>query len=143
MALVPSPGGIDLMAASELLEAGRAMQNAFITAGRTTLVASTHRIYATSEKMLPTDGRYDAQKILEAAPKVAQKAVLFDMSRLAQEAGTVINAVLFGAMAGSGALPLSREACEHAIRGAGKGAEASLRGFAAGYAQASSPLPPG
>ena len=139
MALVPSPGGIDLMAASELVEAGRAMQNAFITAGRTTLVASTHRIYATSEKMLPTDGRYDAQKILEAAPKVAQKAVLFDMSRLAQEAGTVINAVLFGAMAGSGALPLSREACEHAIRGAGKGAEASLRGFAAGYAQAAGP----
>ncbi|MBK7134755.1 MAG: indolepyruvate oxidoreductase subunit beta family protein [Rhodocyclales bacterium] len=139
MALVPSPGGIDLMAASELVEAGRAMQNAFITAGRTTLVASTHRIYATSEKMLPTDGRYDAQKILEAAPKVAQNAVLFDMSRLAQEAGTVINAVLFGAMAGSGALPLSREACEHAIRGAGKGAEASLRGFAAGYAQAAGP----
>jgi len=143
MALVPSPGGIDLMAASELVEAGRAMQNAFITPERTTLVASTHRVYATAEKMVATDGRYDAQKILEAAPKVAQKAVLFDMSRLAQEAGTVINAVLFGAMAGSGALPLSREACEHAIRGAGKGAEASLRGFAAGYEQASSPLPGG
>ncbi len=143
MALVPSPGGIDLMAASELVEAGRAMQNAFITPERTTLVASTHRVYATAEKVVPTDGRYDAGKILEAAPKVAQKAVLFDMSRLAQEAGTVINAVLFGAMAGSGALPLSREACEHAIRGAGKGAEASLRGFAAGYEHASSPLPPG
>ncbi len=143
MALVPSPGGIDLMAASELVEAGRAMQNAFITPERTTLVASTHRIYATSEKMLPTDGRYDAQKILEAAPKVAKKAVLLDLSRLAQEAGTVINAVLFGAMAGSGALPLSREACEHAIRGAGKGAEASLRGFAAGFVQASFPLPAG
>jgi indolepyruvate ferredoxin oxidoreductase beta subunit len=136
MALVPSPGGIDLMAASELVEAGRAMQNAFITPGRTTLVASTHRVYATAEKVVPTDGRYDAQKILEAAPKVAQKAVLFDMSRLAQEAGTVINAVLFGAMAGSGALPLAREACEAAIRGAGKGAEASLRGFASGYAHA-------
>jgi indolepyruvate ferredoxin oxidoreductase beta subunit len=141
MALVPSPGGIDLMAASELVEAGRAMQNAFITPERTTLVASTHRVYATAEKVIPTDGRYDAGKILAAAPKVAQKAVLFDMSRLAQEAGTVINAVLFGAMAGSGALPLSREACEAAIRGAGKGAEASLRGFAAGYAQAASTTP--
>ncbi len=141
MALVPSPGGIDLMAASELVEAGRAMQNAFITSERTTLIASTHRIYATSEKMVPSDGRYDAQKILEAAPKVAQKAVLFDMSRLAQEAGTVINAVLFGAMAGSGALPLSRAACEAAIRGAGKGAEASLRGFAAGFEHAASALP--
>ncbi|CAG0933961.1 MAG: hypothetical protein EFKGCFLK_00675 [Rhodocyclaceae bacterium] len=143
MALVPSPGGIDLMAASELVEAGRAMQNAFITPERTTLVASTHRVYATSEKMLPTDGRYDAEKILEAVPKVARKAVLCDMSRMARGAGTVINAVLFGAMAGSGALPLSREACEAAIRGAGKGAEASLRGFAAGYAQAASPLPAG
>ncbi|PKO65880.1 MAG: indolepyruvate oxidoreductase subunit B [Betaproteobacteria bacterium HGW-Betaproteobacteria-14] len=141
MALVPSPGSIDLMAASELVEAGRAMQNAFITPERTTLVASTHRIFATSEKMVPSDGRYDAQKILEAAPKVAQKAVLFDMSRMAQEAGTVINAVLFGAMAGSGALPLSRAACEAAIRGAGKGAEASLRGFAAGFEHAVSTLP--
>jgi indolepyruvate ferredoxin oxidoreductase beta subunit len=45
----------------------------------------------------------------------------------------VINAVLFGAMAGSGVLPLSRETCEAAIRKAGRGAEASLRGFAAGY----------
>jgi indolepyruvate ferredoxin oxidoreductase beta subunit len=41
--------------------------------------------------------------------------------------------VLFGAMAGSGVLPLAREACEQAIRKAGRGAEASLRGFAAGY----------
>jgi indolepyruvate ferredoxin oxidoreductase beta subunit len=36
-------------------------------------------------------------------------------------------------MAGSGGLPLSRQACEQAIRRAGRGAEASLRGFAAGY----------
>ena len=55
------------------------------------------------------------------------------MRKLAQESGTVINAVLFGAMAGSGVLPLSREACEQAIRRGGRGAEASLRGFAAGY----------
>ena len=55
------------------------------------------------------------------------------MRKLAQESGTVINAVLFGAMAGSGVLPLTREACEQAIRHGGRGAEASLRGFAAGY----------
>jgi indolepyruvate ferredoxin oxidoreductase beta subunit len=54
------------------------------------------------------------------------------MRKLAQESGTVINAVLFGAMAGSGVLPLTREACEQAIRQGGRGAEASLRGFAAG-----------
>jgi indolepyruvate ferredoxin oxidoreductase beta subunit len=137
MALLPSPGAVDLMAASELIEAGRAMQNAFVTADRTTLVASSHRIYATSEKVVPSDGRYASEKIISAAPQLARQAILFDMSRLAQEAGTVINAVLFGAMAGSGALPLSRAACEAAIRGAGKGAEASLRGFALGHAHAS------
>ncbi len=145
LALVPSPGGIDLLAASELVEAGRAMQNAFVTPERTTLVASTHRVYATSEKMVAGDGRYHSDKILAAAGQVAKQAVLFDMARLAKEAGSVINAVLFGAMAGSGALPLLRTACEAAIRGAGKGAEASLRGFALGYAQAAgmSPLPSG
>ena len=55
------------------------------------------------------------------------------MRKLAQDSGTVINAVLFGAMAGSGVLPLPREACEQAIRRGGRGAEASLRGFAAGF----------
>jgi indolepyruvate ferredoxin oxidoreductase beta subunit len=55
------------------------------------------------------------------------------MRELAQQNGTVINAVLFGAMAGSGVLPLPRAACEAAIRGGGRGAEASLRGFAAGF----------
>jgi len=49
--------------------------------------------------------------------------------------------VLFGALAGSGVLPLSREACERAIRGAGRGAEASLRGFAP--ATTSPPRAPG
>ena len=36
-------------------------------------------------------------------------------------------------MIGSGALPLPRETCEAAIRRGGRGAEASLRGFAAGH----------
>jgi indolepyruvate ferredoxin oxidoreductase beta subunit len=52
-------------------------------------------------------------------------------------------------MAGSGVLPLPREACEKAIRRGGRGAEASLRGFAAGFDIAAGqrpapaqPLPP-
>jgi indolepyruvate ferredoxin oxidoreductase beta subunit len=59
--------------------------------------------------------------------------VLFDMRKLAQDNGTVINAVLFGAMAGAGVLPLSRAECEQAFRRGGRGAEASLRGFGAGH----------
>ncbi len=133
LSLTPSPGNVDVMVASELIEAGRAMQNGFVSPERTTLIASTHRIYATIEKMQMADGRFDSERVLDAAKQLARKAVLFDMRKLAQESGTVINAVLFGAMAGSGVLPLARAACESAIRGAGRGAEASLRGFAAGF----------
>ena len=133
MSLTPSPGNVDIMVASELLEAGRAMTNGYVSPERTTLIASTHRIYATVEKMQMADGRFESDKVVEAAQQLAKRALLFDMRKLAQESGTVINAVLFGAMAGSGMLPLRREACEAAIRKAGRGAEASLRGFAAGY----------
>jgi indolepyruvate ferredoxin oxidoreductase beta subunit len=152
MSLTASPGNVDVMVASELLEAGRAMQGGFVTPERTTLIASTHRIYATVEKMQMADGRFPEERVLAAARELSKSAVLFDMRQLAQDNGTVINAVLFGAMAGCGALPLPREACEAAILRAGKGAQASLRGFAAGYdvaagarpapAAAPRPLPP-
>jgi indolepyruvate ferredoxin oxidoreductase, beta subunit len=134
LSLTPSPGNVDVMVASELVEAGRAMANGYVSPERTTLIASTHRIYATAEKMQMADGRYDDDKVVAAARELTKASVLFDMRELAQESGTVINAVLFGAIAGSGVLPVTREACEAAIRKGGRGAQASLRGFAAGYA---------
>jgi indolepyruvate ferredoxin oxidoreductase beta subunit len=112
------------------------MQNGYVTPDRTTLVASRHRVYATSEKIAMGDGRFPAEAIERAAASLARRLVLDDLSALADRAGTIINAVLFGAMAGSGALPFPREACEQAIRAEGKGAEASVRGFAEGYALA-------
>ena len=133
LSLTPSPGNVDIMVASELIEAGRAMQNGYVAPQRTTLIASTHRIYATAEKMQMGDGRFESDRVVAAASQLARRAVLFDMRKLAQESGTVINAVLFGAMVGSGVLPLAREACEQAIRHGGRGTEASLRGFAAGF----------
>ncbi|MGE3571976.1 MAG: indolepyruvate oxidoreductase subunit beta family protein, partial [Burkholderiales bacterium] len=117
------------------------MQNGYVTPGRTTLVASSHRIYATIEKMQMGDGRFPEERVLAAARELARRAVLFDMRRVAEDNGTVINAVLFGALAGTGALPLAREACEAAIRASGKGAQASLRGFDAGYAIAAGERP--
>jgi indolepyruvate ferredoxin oxidoreductase, beta subunit len=149
LSLTPSPGNVDVMVASELVEAGRAMQNGYVNPERTALIASTHRIYATVEKMQMADGRFDSDRVMAAAGQLAKQTVLFDMRKLAQENGTVINAVLFGAMAGSSVLPLPREACEDAIRRGGRGAQASLRGFAAGFDIAAGqrpapaqPLPP-
>ena len=46
------------------------------------------------------------------------------------ENGSVISAAMFGALAGSGALPFAREAYEATIRAGGKGVEPSLRAFA-------------
>ena len=142
MTLAPAPADIDVMLASELLEAGRALLNGFVTPERTTLIASTHRIYTVDEKISLGDGRYDSGRILAAAGALAKRAILADFHKAAANAGAMINAVLFGALAGSGALPLTRAACEEAIRGAGKGAEASLRGFAFGYAAAIGPRSP-
>jgi len=133
MTLTPAPSYVDVMVASELLEAGRAMQNGFVTRDRTTLIASTHRIYTVAEKMQMGDGRFDSEVVLKAARALAKRAILFDMQAQANAAGTVISAVMFGALAGSGTLPLSRGDCEAAIRSGGKGAEASLKGFAAGF----------
>ena len=136
MTLAPAPANIDVMLTSELLEAGRALSNGYVTPERTTLIASTHRIYTVDEKIALGDGRFDSERIILAAKALAKRAVLADFHKLAASAGAMINAALFGALAGSGTLPLPRAACEEAIRGAGKGAEASLRGFALGYAAA-------
>ena len=141
MTLAPAPADIDVMLASELLEAGRALLNGYVTPERTTLIAATHRIYTVDEKIALGDGRFDSERILAAAEALAKRAILVDFHKLAANAGAMINAVLFGALAGSGTLPLTRTACEEAIRSAGKGAEASLRGFALGYAAAEGKTP--
>jgi indolepyruvate ferredoxin oxidoreductase beta subunit len=141
MTLAPAPASIDVMLASELLEAGRALSNGFVTPERTTLIASTHRIYTVDEKIALGDGRYDGERILSTAKALARRAILADFHRLSASSGAMINAALFGALAGCGVLPLSRAACEQAIRGAGKGAASSLKGFALGYAAAEGKTP--
>ncbi len=135
LALNPLPGDIDLLAVSELLECGRMIERGMVSK-KTTLVSSTHRVYAVAEKMQMGDGRFETAQIVDAAAAMAGRAVLFDMDAVTRAHGTVISATLFGAMAGADAWPLSRAACEAAIRGGGKGAEASLAAFAVAYAQA-------
>jgi indolepyruvate ferredoxin oxidoreductase beta subunit len=136
MALTPTPGDVDVAVASELVEAGRLIQNGYVHPQRTTLIASNHREYAVIEKMAMADGRYDGERIVSAAQSMARQLVLADLRVLAMQQGTIINTVMFGAMVGAGVLPLSRQACEQAIRNTGKAVESSLKGFAAGYALA-------
>jgi indolepyruvate ferredoxin oxidoreductase beta subunit len=133
LALMPTPGEVDVVIASELMEAGRAIQRGLVTDDRTTLVASTHRVYSMTEKTAMADGRVDSDALLAAGRAAARRFVAADFARLAEEARSVISASLFGALAGTGALPFPRERFEEAIRRGGVGVDASLAAFAKGF----------
>jgi len=134
--LAPAAGDVDVVIASEMMEAGRAILRGFVTPDRTTLIASSHRALAVSEKMEPGNGIANPHEVIAAAEIAAQRLVLGDMEVLALQNGSVISASLFGALAGSGVLPFGRATFEAAIAAGGKGVDASLRAFAAGYAAA-------
>lgn len=136
MALMPVGGDVDIVIASELMEAGRSVSRGFVTPDKTTLITSSHRVYAIDEKMAMADGRKESAPVLEAAEASAKHFVHFDMEQLAKANGTIISAVMFGALAGSGALPLKREAFEEVIKQAGRAVETNLAGFAAGFENA-------
>jgi len=133
MALIPMSSDVDLVVASELMEAGRAIQKRFVTPDKTTLITSTHRVYAISEKMVLGDGTGDSAAVIKAAKQAAQKFIAFDMESLAAEKNCVISSIMFGAIAGSGRLPFVREKFEEAIRSEGKMVDVNLKGFDAGY----------
>jgi indolepyruvate ferredoxin oxidoreductase, beta subunit len=139
LSLMPTPGDVDVVIAAELMEAGRSLLRGLVTPDRTTLIASTHRSYAISEKEKPGNGIADPEAVMEAVGVAARQAVIFDMQALAEQNGSVISAAMFGALAATGVLPFSQEGFEAAIRTGGKGVEPSLRAFAAAFACAANP----
>ena len=131
--LNPVPGALDLLVSSELLETVRQIGNGMTTPGRSHILTSTGRSLTVAEKMQLGDGRRSDAELLRVVREQSREAEAFDMAATARETGTVISAVLFGAIAASGALPFERQACEATIRGSERGAEASLRGFAKAF----------
>ncbi|UUC93795.1 indolepyruvate oxidoreductase subunit beta family protein [Comamonas sp. C11] len=136
LALMPLPGDVDVVLASELMEAGRAVQRGLVTADRTTLISSTHRVYAIAEKTAMGDGRVDDASLLAHAERASKRFVRFDMAEAAQASGSVVSAVLFGALAGTGVLPFSRTQFEATIERGGVGVKASLKAFGGACDQA-------
>jgi len=139
LALAPVPGELDVVIASELMEAGRALQRGLVTQERTTFVVSTHRVYSMTERTAMGDGRVDADRLLEGARAAAQRLVAADFAALAEQAGGPIAPVLFGALAASGVLPFTRSQYEQAITRGGVGVQASLKAFDAGFRAAQQP----
>jgi indolepyruvate ferredoxin oxidoreductase, beta subunit len=132
MALMPNPGDVDIVVASEWMEAGRAINRGLVTKERTTLIASTHRDYTISEKMALGEGRVSSRELFEIAAANAAKLIGFDMVKVAEAAGGRISAVILGSIAGAGVLPWGVGEYHHAIRESGLGVEASLAAFEAG-----------
>ena len=133
LSLLPVPGAIDVLVASELLECGRMVQAGFVDASHTTLVTSIGRTLTTAEKMSLGDGRYASDRLVDVCRAHSLRYAGFDMEAEAREAGTVVSAVMLGAIAATGALPFPADACLAAIDASGAGAQASRRGFERGF----------
>ena len=127
--LYPVPGALDVLVSSELLETVRQIGNGLASPERTQVITSPARTLTTNERMQLGDGRIASEPMLEVVRRYSREHHVVDMGALTREAGTVVSAVMFGALAASGALPFGRAPCEAVIRAGGKGAEASLRGF--------------
>ncbi len=136
LSLMPTPGDVDVVMASEFMEAGRSILRGIVTPDRTTLIASNHRSLAIGEKMAPGNGIADNGAVTGAIGIAAKSEIIFDMNALAAEHGSVISAAMFGALAGSGVLPFNRESYHDVIRAGEKGAKASVQTFEAAFERA-------
>jgi indolepyruvate ferredoxin oxidoreductase beta subunit len=137
--LNPVPGALDAMVSSELLEATRQIGNGMTTPDRTLVITSSSRTLTTQERMQLGDGRADSGDLLKSVKAFSREHHVFDMGAVAKEAGTVVSAVMLGAIAGSGVFPFGREDYEKVVRAGGSSAQASLRGFAKAFEIVSGP----
>ena len=133
MALGPVPGEVDVVIASELMEAGRALQRELVTASRTTFIASSHRVYSMTERTAMGDGRVSSDKLLAGGQAAARQFVSANFALLAEQTGSLISPALYGALAATGRLPFSRAQFEATITRGCVGVKSSLKAFAAGF----------
>ena len=77
-ALMPTPGDVDIVMASELMEAGRSVLRGLVTPAQTTLIASTHRAFAVAEKEIRRRRR-DPAVVSIATEFAAKRLIAFDM----------------------------------------------------------------
>jgi indolepyruvate ferredoxin oxidoreductase beta subunit len=145
LALMPVPGDVDCVIASELAEAGRAIQRGLVTPDRTTLISSTHRSYAIAERSAMGQGAADSEGLVNLVRAQAKSVVLFDMEATAERNHTVISSVMLGALCGAGVLPFRKSNFQETIKHSGIAVAANLAAFEDAYqsAQRGDSVPPG
>jgi indolepyruvate ferredoxin oxidoreductase, beta subunit len=134
--LNPVPGALDAIVSSELLETARQIGNGMSSPDRTLVITSSSRVLTTLERMQLADGRADSEALMKVVRQFSRAHRIFDMAAAAHEAGTIVSAVMLGAVARSGVFPFSRGQYEAVVRGSGGAAAASLRGFELGFGHA-------
>jgi len=134
--LYPVPGALDVLLAPEFLEVARMIELGFVSPTLTTVIASTHRLYSIHEKIATGDAIYPIDELTRGAAAGSRRLVALDALALAREHGTEPNAVLLGALAGSGALPIRDDAYRKAIERKGVAVKANLAGFELGLQHA-------
>lgn len=131
----PVPGEVDVIISQEFLELGRALQLGY-GSDRTTIVTSTHRIYSTLEKMPIGSGIYSDENLRKIATAFSSKLIELNALQLAKDNGMddlAVNAILFGALAASGRLPLSKASFVSSVEKVGVAVKTNLRGFEVGW----------
>lgn len=132
LAQMPAPQDVDILMATELMEAGRAVQRGFVSK-KTTMIFSTNRNLAIGEKEVAGDGILDGNRVFEMTKKYAKQSLFGNLKLMATKHNSVISSSLFGALAASGALPFKKEAYQAVIQSGGKGIKQSLNAFDEGY----------
>jgi indolepyruvate ferredoxin oxidoreductase, beta subunit len=130
--LYPTPGDVDVIVASELLEAARAVEADYASPGRTTVIASTHRLFSIAEKSVPGDGIVPREGLEAAVRALGRRFIGFDALALARQQQTEVNALLLGALAASEMVPMTAADFEAAIREGGVAVDRNVRGLKAG-----------
>jgi indolepyruvate ferredoxin oxidoreductase beta subunit len=131
--LSPVPGALDGLVSSELLETTRQVGLGLSSPERTLVITSSNRTLTTQERMQMADGRTDSARMLDVIKAMSREHHVFDMGAVAQQSGTIVSAVMLGAVAGSGLFPFPKSAYEAVIGEGGKSAAASLHGFRRGF----------
>ncbi|HEU5197764.1 MAG TPA: 2-oxoacid:acceptor oxidoreductase family protein, partial [Methylomirabilota bacterium] len=134
--LYPVPGALDVLVAPEFMEVGRMIELGFVSPSRTTVICSTHRLLSIHEKIATGRAIYPQEGLQRAASAAAQRLIAFDALALAREHATEVNAILLGALAGSGSIPVSEAAFRKAIEAKGVAVKSNLAGFDLGLSLA-------
>lgn len=131
--LNPIPGALDCVISSELLETARCASNGLPSPERTLIITSSARTLTVPERSHMGDGRLDNAALLQIVQGACRAHHVLDMHAIAREHGTVVSAVMLGALAASGLFPFPKEAYLHVVGKGGRGAAASLAGFDAAW----------